>query len=168
MRKTKVLASVIVRFPTRAREAGEPYSRGQWAGALKAAPHSLRNLKRNIRISSAGVLICLLFLRAAGAQLIPLNFVYTGSGGQSDALKFTYAQGLFKKQGLNVTMLYVTSGVITSQTITSGSVQVATTTATDALGAMAAGSPMKIVMVNIDQFQHVFVARPEVKGPKDM
>ena len=28
------------------------------------------------------------------------------------------------------------------------------------LVALAAGAPMKIVMVNIDQFQHLFVARP--------
>ncbi|HWP60774.1 MAG TPA: ABC transporter substrate-binding protein [Candidatus Acidoferrales bacterium] len=105
---------------------------------------------------------------AVSAQLIPLNFVYTGSGGQSDALKFSYEEGFFKKQGLDLTMLYVTSGVITSQTIASGSVQAATTTATDALRAMAAGAPMKIIMVNIDQFQHLFVARPEIKGPKDM
>ena len=107
-------------------------------------------------------------LPALYAQPIPLNFVYTGSGGQSDALKFSYEERFFKKHGLNLTMLYVTSGVITSQTIASGSVQAATTTATDALRAMAAGAPMKIIMVNIDQFQHVFVTRPEVKGPKDM
>jgi ABC-type nitrate/sulfonate/bicarbonate transport system substrate-binding protein len=126
---------------------------------------------RRVKISSsigAAVLLCLLVAGGAGAQLIPLNFVYTGSGGQSDALKFSYEHGFFTKHGLNMTMLYVTSGVITSQTITSGAVQVATTTATDALGAMAAGSPMKIIMVNIDQFQHVFVARPEIKSHKDM
>ena len=104
----------------------------------------------------------------AQAQLTPLNFVYTGSGSQSDALKFSHEAGFFKKRGLDMTMLYVTSGVITSQTIVSGAVAAATTTATDALRAMAAGAPMKIVMVNIDQFQHLFVARPEIKTAKDM
>ncbi len=105
---------------------------------------------------------------AARAQLTPLNFVYTGSGSQSDALKFAYEAGFFKKHGLDMTMLYVTSGVITSQTMASGSAATATTTATDALRAMAAGAPMKIIMVNIDQFQHLFVARPGIAGPKDM
>ena len=104
----------------------------------------------------------------AQAQLIPLNFVYTGSGSQSDALKFSYESGFFRRRGLDLTMLYVTSGVTTSQTIVSGAAASATTTATDALRAMAAGAPMKIVMVNIDQFQHLFVARPEIKGAKDM
>lgn len=125
------------------------------------------------RASFLSVFVCAVAVlgadaRLATAQLIPLNFVYTGSGGQSDALKFTYENGFFRKRGLDMTMLYVTSGVITSQTITSGSVQVATTTATDALRAMAAGSPMKIIMVNIDRFQHLFVARPGIKDPKDM
>jgi NitT/TauT family transport system substrate-binding protein len=104
----------------------------------------------------------------AQSQTIPLNFVYTGSGSQSDALKFSYEAGFFRKRGVDLTMLYVTSGVITSQTIVSGAAAVATTTATDALRAMAAGAPMKIVMVNIDQFQHLFVARPGISGPKDM
>jgi NitT/TauT family transport system substrate-binding protein len=65
-------------------------------------------------------------------------------------------------------MLYVTSGVTTSQTIVSGTAAAATTTATDALRAMAAGAPMKIIMVNIDQFQHLFVARAGIAGPKEM
>jgi NitT/TauT family transport system substrate-binding protein len=104
----------------------------------------------------------------ARAQLIPLNFVYTGSGSQSDALKFSYEAGFFRKRGLDLTMLYVTSGVTTAQTIVSGAAAAATTTATDALRAMAAGAPMKIVMVNIDQFQHLFIARPEIKNAKDM
>jgi NitT/TauT family transport system substrate-binding protein len=113
--------------------------------------------------------LCIFALAAAAhGQLTPLNFVYTGSGSQSDALKFAYEAGFFKKRGLNLTMLYVTSGVITTQTIVSGSASAATTTATDALRAIAAGAPMKIIMVNIDQFQHLFVARPGIAGPKDM
>lgn len=113
--------------------------------------------------------LCIFALAAAAhAQLTPLNFVYTGSGSQSDALKFAYEAGFFKKHGLNLTMVYVTSGVITTQTIVSGTASAATTTATDALRAIAAGAPMKIIMVNIDQFQHLFVARPGIAGPKDM
>jgi|SRR6266545_4411665 len=47
------------------------------------------------------------------AQLTPLNFVYTGIGGQSDLIRFTHAQGIFKKYGLDATMIYVVSGVTT-------------------------------------------------------
>src|SRR6266511_3261905 len=80
-----------------------------------------------------------IYPRSVSAQLTPLNFVYTGSGSQSDALKFSHEAGFFRKRGLDLTMLYVTSGVTTSQTIVSGAAASATTTATDALRAMAAG-----------------------------
>ena len=33
----------------------------------------------------------------APAQLTALNFVYTGVGGQSDLIRYTYAQDYFKK-----------------------------------------------------------------------
>ena len=118
--------------------------------------------------TTLGLLAFFACVQWARAQPIAVNFVYTGSGSQSDALKFSHEAGFFKKHGVDLTLLYVTSGVITSQTMASGSAAAATTTATDALRAMAAGAPMKIVMVNIDQFQHLFVARPGINGPKDM
>jgi NitT/TauT family transport system substrate-binding protein len=117
---------------------------------------------------SVWLALFLLAVVPADAQPVPLNFVFTGSGSQSDVLKFSHESGFFKKRGVDLTMLYVTSGVITSQTIVAGSALAATTTATDALRAMAAGAPMKIIMVNIDQFQHLFVARPGIGDPKEM
>jgi NitT/TauT family transport system substrate-binding protein len=102
------------------------------------------------------------------AQLTPLNFVYTGVGGQSDLIRFTHAQGHFKKYGLDPTMIYVISGVTTTQAVASGSAPIANSNATDALRAMAAGAPLKIIMVSVDQFQHLFVARPGIHSPKDM
>jgi NitT/TauT family transport system substrate-binding protein len=102
------------------------------------------------------------------AQLTPLSLVYSGTGGLSDVVKFAHEGGFFKKAGLDVTLIYVNSGVLASQVVASGTAQAAAITATDALRVMAAGVPMKIIMVNIDQFQHLFVARPGIKGPEDM
>ena len=102
------------------------------------------------------------------AQLTPLNFVYTGIGGQSDLIRFTHTQGHFKKHGLDATMIYVVSGVTTTQAVASGSAPMANSNATDGLRAIAAGAPLKIIMVGVDQFQHLFVARPGIKTPKDM
>ena len=116
--------------------------------------------------------VCLLVTGAlpplAFAQLTPLNFVYTGVGGQSDLIRYTHAQGHFRRHGLDATMIYVVSGVTTTQAVASGSAPIANANATDALRAIAAGAPLKIVMVGVDQFQHVFVARPGIKSPKDM
>lgn len=102
------------------------------------------------------------------AQLTPLRLVYSGTGGLSDVVKFADEQGYFKKAGLDVTSIYVNSGVLSAQVVASGTAHATAITATDALRIMAAGVPMKIIMVNIDQFQHLFVARPGIKGPQDM
>ena len=102
------------------------------------------------------------------AQLSTLNLVYSGVGGLSDVVKFAHAEGFFKKNGLDVTLIYVNSGVLASQVVASGTAGAAAITATDALRVMSAGVPMKIIMVNIDQFQHLFVARPGIKNPGDM
>jgi NitT/TauT family transport system substrate-binding protein len=116
----------------------------------------------------AGFATFFVSLPLPSAQLTPLNFVYTGVGGQSDLIRFTHAQGYFKKHGLDPTMIYVVSGVTTTQAVASGSAPIANSNATDALRAMAAGAPLKIIMVSVDQFQHLFVARPGIKTPKDM
>ena len=102
------------------------------------------------------------------AQLSTLNLVYSGVGGLSDVVKFAHEGGFFKKNGLDVTLIYVNSGVLASQVVASGTAGAAAITATDALRVMSAGVPMKIIMVNIDQFQHLFVARPGIKKPGDM
>jgi ABC-type nitrate/sulfonate/bicarbonate transport system substrate-binding protein len=102
------------------------------------------------------------------AQLDSLNLVYSGTGGLSDVIKFADDYGFFKKQRLGVTLIYVNSGVLASQVVASGTAQAAAITATDALRVMAAGVSMKIIMVNIDQFQHLFVARPGIKSPAEM
>jgi hypothetical protein len=65
-------------------------------------------------------------------------------------------------------LIYVNSGILASQVVASGTAGAAAITATDALRVMSAGVPMKIIMVNIDQFQHLFVARPSIKNPGDM
>lgn len=102
------------------------------------------------------------------AQLIPVNFVYSGSGGITDPLKFAHEKGFFKKHNLDLAMIYVSSGVTAAQTLVSGSAVAANVTVADVLRPMIEGAPMKVVTVNVDRFQHLFVARPGINGPKDM
>ncbi len=102
------------------------------------------------------------------AELSPINFVSSGSGGIVEVVRFSQKQGFFKKQGLDVTMIYVPSGVLAAQTVVSGSALIANNSVSDILNAIAAGAPLKILTVNIDRFQHLFVARPGINSPKDM
>ena len=95
---------------------------------------------------------CVLHHLRVSAQLTALNFVYTGVGGQSDLIRYTHTQGHFRNNGFEATMIYVVSGVTTTQAVASGSAPIANANATDALRAIAAGAPLKIIMVGVDQF----------------
>ena len=116
----------------------------------------------------AAFLFSFLRLGAQAAELTPINFVSSGSGGIVEVIKFSQKQGFFKKQGLDMTMIYVPSGVLAAQTVVSGSALIANNSVSDILNAIAAGAPLKILTVNIDRFQHLFVARPGINSPKDM
>jgi len=102
------------------------------------------------------------------AELTPINFVSSGSAGIVEVIKFAQKQGFFKKQGLDMTMIYVPSGVLAAQTVVSGSALIANVSVSDILNAVAAGAPLKILTVNIDRFQHLFVARQGINSPKEM
>src|SRR5215467_10066813 len=105
--------------------------------------------------------------RVLAAELSPINFVSSGSAGIVEVIKFSEKQGFFKKQGLDVTMIYVPSGVLAAQTVVSGSALIANNSVSDILNAIAAGAPLNLT-VNIDRFQHLFVARPGINSPKEM
>ena len=121
-----------------------------------------------IRKFLAGVVLVIAAQRAQAAELTPINFVFSGSGGIVEVIKFSQKQGFFKKQGLDMTMIYVPSGVLAAQTVISGSALIAGVSVSDTLNAIAAGAPLKILTVNIDRFQHLFVGRPGIHSPKDM
>jgi NitT/TauT family transport system substrate-binding protein len=115
----------------------------------------------------AGVIL-VFAVRAQAAELTPINFVSSGSGGIVEMIRFSHKQGFFKKQALDITMIYVPSGVLAAQTVVSGSALIANNSVSDVLNAIAAGAPLKILTVNIDRFQHLFVARPGINSPKEM
>jgi NitT/TauT family transport system substrate-binding protein len=125
-------------------------------------------VKKTVCVGIFLLLGLLLARPGRSADLAPINFVSSGSGGIVDVIKFSHKYGLFKKQGLEMTIIFVNSGVLTAQTVVAGSAPVANNSISDVLNAVAAGAPLKILTVNIDRFQHLFVARPGINNPKDM
>ncbi|MGH7829121.1 MAG: ABC transporter substrate-binding protein [Candidatus Binatia bacterium] len=95
-------------------------------------------------------------------------FGYVGSGANVDLLKFSHEKGLFKKHGLDITMLYFSEGTQSMQAINSGTVSAATVPVTDVIAGIAKGAPMKIIMVNVDRFDYLFMAKPEINHATDL
>jgi len=98
-------------------------------------------------------------------------FAYFGSGANVDILKFSYEKSFFKKHGVDLVLIYpgsTTSVRIAIKEVISGTASAATAPATEALIAISEGAPMKIIMVNIDRFDHFLMARKEIKQPTDL
>jgi hypothetical protein len=62
----------------------------------------------------AGVFFVLVFAGqwVRAAELTPINFVSSGSGGIVEVIRFSQKQGFFKKQGLDMIMIYVPSTLV--------------------------------------------------------
>jgi NitT/TauT family transport system substrate-binding protein len=98
-------------------------------------------------------------------------FAYIGSGANVDILKFSYEKSFFEKYGVDLVLTSpdsTTSVRIAMQGVISGTAPAATAPATEALIAISEGAPMKIIMVNIDRFDHFLMARKEIKQPTDL
>jgi ABC-type nitrate/sulfonate/bicarbonate transport system substrate-binding protein len=95
-------------------------------------------------------------------------FAYVGSGANVDVLKFSHEKGLFKKHGVDMTPIYVADGVLSTQAVISGRASAATAPVTDVIAAIAKGAPLKIIMVNIDRFDYLFMAKAGINDLADL
>lgn len=98
-------------------------------------------------------------------------FAHIGSGANVDILKFAYEKGFFKKYGVDLILTSpgsTTSARIAMQKVISGTASAATAPGTEALIAISGGAPMKIIMVNIDRFDHFLMARKEINQRTDL
>jgi NitT/TauT family transport system substrate-binding protein len=112
-----------------------------------------------------------LFLRAmtAGAQNAPvLNMGYSGAGIGSDLLKVIDRSGLWRKYGLDVKTVYLTSGTLMAQTMSSGDIGVAGFDTPAMLNLALAGTSLKVVAVAINRLEPFFVVRNNIKVPADL
>jgi NitT/TauT family transport system substrate-binding protein len=103
--------------------------------------------------------------KAAASSII---FAYVGSGANVDVLKFSHEKGLFKKHGVDMTPIYVADGVLSTQAVISGRASAATAPVTDVIAAIAKGAPLKIIMVNIDRFDYLFMAKAGINDLADL
>lgn len=105
----------------------------------------------------------------AGAQNTPvLNMGYSGAGIGSDLLKVIDRSGLWRKYGLDVKTVYLTSGTLMAQTMSSGDIAVAGFDTPAMLNLALAGISLKIVAVAINHLEPFFVVRNNIKVPADL
>jgi len=106
---------------------------------------------------------------SAAAQNLPmLNMGYSGAGIGSDLLKVIDRAGLWRKHGVDVKSIYLSSGSLMAQTLSSGDIGIAGFDTPAMLNLALAGHSLKIVAVPINRIEPLFVVRTNIKTPADL
>ena len=106
---------------------------------------------------------------ATNAQNPPLlNMGYSGAGIGSDLLKVIERSGLWRKHGIDVKTIYLSSGSLMAQTLSSGDIGIAGFDTPAMLNLALAGHSLKIVAVPINRIEPMFVVRSNIKTPADL
>jgi ABC-type nitrate/sulfonate/bicarbonate transport system substrate-binding protein len=103
------------------------------------------------------------------AQNMPmLNMGYSGAGIGSDLLTVIDRAGLWRKHGVDVRSVYLSSGSLMAQTLSSGDIGIAGFDTPAMLNLALAGHSLKVVAVPINRIEPMFVVRSNIKTPADL
>ena len=106
---------------------------------------------------------------AASAQNFPiLNMGFSGAGIGSDLLKVIERNALWRKHGIDVRTIYLSSGSLMAQTLSSGDIGIAGFDTPAMLSLALAGHSLKVIAVPINRLEPFFVVRTNIKTPADL
>ena len=114
--------------------------------------------------------------------LLILGFFYSAAPGAAQSLKVPFAAlsptyaplwiadhaGFFKKHGLDVQLVYISSGSVIIPAILSGQVDIANMSSAPALTAWSRSAELVTVGVTSNRLLHVVMTRVAIKRPEDL
>ncbi len=119
-------------------------------------------------ILSAVLLLAIPAALSAQAQPV-LRLGYSGAGVGSDLIKLIGRSRLWQKHGVDVRPIYLTSGTLMAQTLSSGDISFAGFDVTAMLNLGVAGlKDLRVVAVMINRLEPFFVVQKTVKSPSDL
>jgi NitT/TauT family transport system substrate-binding protein len=103
----------------------------------------------------------------AAQQLVRVG--YSGTGVAKNLHKTIERAGLWKKRGLDVRLIYFTSGATMAQAMVGGDLDLADSDVPAMLNAVSVGAlDGKLISVYINRFPFAFVVRNDIKTPEDL
>ncbi|HTM08609.1 MAG TPA: ABC transporter substrate-binding protein [Verrucomicrobiae bacterium] len=114
-------------------------------------------------------LIFSMFAQVVAAADPILKLGWSGSGVGADLLKLAGRSGVWHKHGLDVRPIYLTSGNLMAQTLSSGEIGLAGFDVTAMLGLGVSGArDLRVVAVMIDRLEPFFVAQKSIATPAEL
>jgi NitT/TauT family transport system substrate-binding protein len=104
---------------------------------------------------------------AAAQSLVRVG--YSGMGVAKNLHKTIERSALWKKRGLDVRLIYFTSGATMAQAMVSGDIDIADSDVPAMLNAVSVGIlDGKLISVYVNRFPFAFIVRNDVKAPDDL
>jgi len=100
---------------------------------------------------------------SAGAQLKKINIAYTATSPYQAALIITQEAGLFRKHGLDVSLIFTAGGSLGVQAMLSGDVAMNLSDGAASVGSKLAGVDNLMVASCINTFPYSLISIPEIK-----
>jgi NitT/TauT family transport system substrate-binding protein len=116
----------------------------------------------------------LLILSTSGAEvraqsaLEKLRLAYSAIGGSQASVWIPYEAGIFRKNGLDVELLYIGGGGRAAQVVQSGEVPIGVFTAGAVINSNLAGGDLVIIGSSMNVMTFVLMGRPEIRRVEDL
>jgi ABC-type nitrate/sulfonate/bicarbonate transport system substrate-binding protein len=117
---------------------------------------------------STYTIAALLLLSLDRAQAAPVRVAYSAISGAMAPLWVTQEGGFFRRQGLDVELLYIGGGSLLIQSILGGDVQFAYGPSVPVINAALRGSDLALIANTGDTLIFSVMTKPEIKEPTDL
>ena len=128
-------------------------------------------MKKPIMRHLTSLLICLWIASveiAFGQTLEKMRLGYSGTGVNSYTLEMGRRLGIFRKNGLDLEVVYVNSGSLLNQALIAGTFDVSLSQGSEAVLAKLRGADMRIAAVHATRFNHVYLTTPTITSIKQL
>ena len=105
---------------------------------------------------------------ASAQTLDKIHLGYSGTGINNYVLEMGKRQGIFRKNGLDVEVVYVNSGSLLSQALIAGTFDLSLSQGSEAMIAKLRGADVRIAAVIANRFNHVYLAAPSITSFKQL
>lgn len=130
----------------------------------------MHNFKVRLTASLGVFLLAVAFAYcpAYSQSLDKMRLGYSGTGLNNYVLEMGRRWGIFRKNGLDLEVVYINSGSLLNQALIAGTFDVSFSQGSEAMLAKLRGADMRITAVIANHFNHVYITAPSITSIKQL
>ena len=122
------------------------------------------SLRKRIAVAAAVIAAIGLLATSPAPQLIPLRVAYDGYSMTTAPMNYAVQKGIFRKYGLDVSLVYIDAGTTLSQAVVGGSVKIAQNGYSPAAAAAVQGADIVFIGGISNQLPFQLVVKPGINS----